>query len=51
MLKEQLDGMRDLAKDGYVARNRLLDLERTYAQINGSDFRRSSATSAAPSAR
>lgn len=36
LLKEQLEGMRDLAKDGYVARNRLLDLERTYAQINGS---------------
>jgi membrane fusion protein, protease secretion system len=34
-LKEQLDGMRDLAKDGYVARNRLLDLERTYAQLSG----------------
>lgn len=34
-LKEQLSGMRDLAKEGYVARNRLLDLERTYAQING----------------
>ena len=33
-LKEQLDGMRDLAKDGYVARNRLLELERTYAQLN-----------------
>jgi protease secretion system membrane fusion protein len=28
--------MRDLAKEGYVARNRLLDLERTYAQLNGS---------------
>jgi protease secretion system membrane fusion protein len=36
ILKEQLVGMRDLAKEGYVARNRLLDLERTYAQINGS---------------
>lgn len=36
MLKEQLVGMRDLAKEGYVARNRLLDLERTYAQVNGS---------------
>ncbi|OON60765.1 hemolysin D [Massilia sp. KIM] len=36
MLKEQLGGMRDLAKEGYVARNRLLDLERTYAQLNGS---------------
>ena len=34
-LKEQLAGMRDLAKDGYVARNRLLDLERTYAQLQG----------------
>lgn len=34
-LKEQLDGMRELAKEGYVARNRLLDLERTYAQISG----------------
>jgi len=36
ILKEQLSGMRDLAKDGYVARNRLLDLERTYAQLGGS---------------
>lgn len=35
-LKEQLEGMRDLAKDGYIARNRLLELERTYAQVNGS---------------
>jgi protease secretion system membrane fusion protein len=35
ILKEQLEGMRDLAKEGYVARNRLLDLERTYAQLNG----------------
>ena len=34
-LKEQLGGMRELARDGYVARNRLLDLERTYAQVNG----------------
>jgi len=34
-LKEQLAGMRDLAKEGYVARNRLLDLERTYAQLGG----------------
>ncbi|WP_295993891.1 HlyD family type I secretion periplasmic adaptor subunit [Rugamonas sp.] len=36
ILKEQIDSMRDLAKDGYVARNRLLDVERTYAQVNGS---------------
>ncbi len=35
ILKEQLDNVRDLAKDGYIARNRLLDLERTYAQVNG----------------
>ena len=34
-LKEQLDGVRDLAKEGYIPRNRLLDLERTYAQVNG----------------
>jgi protease secretion system membrane fusion protein len=36
ILKEQLESMRDLAKDGFVARNRLLDLERTSVQINGS---------------
>lgn len=35
-LMEQLAGMRDLAREGYVARNRLLDLERTYAQVNAS---------------
>jgi protease secretion system membrane fusion protein len=35
ILKEQLEGMRDLAKDGYVARNRLLDLERASAQMGG----------------
>lgn len=35
-MEEQLDGMRDLSKDGYVARSRLLDLERAYAQIAGS---------------
>jgi protease secretion system membrane fusion protein len=34
-LKEQLTGMRDLANDGYVARNRLLELERTHAQLLG----------------
>jgi membrane fusion protein, protease secretion system len=33
-LKEQLDGIRDLSNEGYVARNRLLELERTYAQLN-----------------
>lgn len=35
-LKEQLDNSRDLAKEGYIPRSRLLDLERTYAQLNGS---------------
>jgi membrane fusion protein, protease secretion system len=35
-LKEQLASMRQLAKEGYVARNRVLELERTYAQISGS---------------
>nr|WP_315401722.1 HlyD family type I secretion periplasmic adaptor subunit [uncultured Duganella sp.] len=35
ILKEQRDNMRDLAKDGYVARSRLLDVERTYAQLIG----------------
>lgn len=32
-LKEQVDGIRDLANEGYVPRNRLLELERTYAQL------------------
>lgn len=32
ILKEQLDNVRDLAKEGYVPRNRMLDLERTYVQ-------------------
>ena len=35
ILKDQLVDLRDLAKDGYIARNRVLDLERTYAQVNG----------------
>ncbi len=35
LLKEQLDNTRDLSKDGYIARNRMLELERTYSQING----------------
>nr|WP_315475665.1 HlyD family type I secretion periplasmic adaptor subunit [uncultured Undibacterium sp.] len=34
IVKEQLENIRELAKDGYIARNRLLDTERTYAQIN-----------------
>jgi protease secretion system membrane fusion protein len=35
ILKEQLENNRELAKDGYIPRARLLDLERTYAQVNG----------------
>lgn len=35
ILKEQLDSNRDLAKEGYIPRSRLLDLERTYAQLSG----------------
>ena len=35
-LKEQLENVRALSKEGYVARSRLLDLERTYSQVNGS---------------
>jgi protease secretion system membrane fusion protein len=34
-LKEQLEGMRILAKEGYVPHNRLLELEGSYAQVNG----------------
>jgi protease secretion system membrane fusion protein len=35
ILKEQLDNMRELSKEGYVARSRLLEIERTYAQTSG----------------
>jgi len=35
-LKEQLANLQDLAKDGYVARNRVLELQRNYLQINAS---------------
>lgn len=34
-INEQLGNLRDLAKDGFVPRNRVLDLERTYVQLNG----------------
>lgn len=36
LIDQQLVGMRQLASEGYVARNRLLDLERTRVQIAGS---------------
>ena len=35
-LAEQLQGLRELAKEGYIPRNRLLDSERVYAQVLGS---------------
>jgi protease secretion system membrane fusion protein len=35
IIKEQMENSRDLAKDGYIPRSRLLELERTYAQIGG----------------
>ena len=34
LLKEQLSGTRDLANEGFVPRNRLLELERTYSQLS-----------------
>ena len=34
-LNEQLGNLRDLAKDGFVPRSRVLDLERDYVQLNG----------------
>lgn len=33
LLAQQLDGVRDLAGEGYMPRNRLLELERTQAQL------------------
>jgi protease secretion system membrane fusion protein len=36
IVKEQLDNTRELAKEGYIARNRFLDTQRTYSQIAGS---------------
>jgi protease secretion system membrane fusion protein len=35
-LKEQIANVQDLVKEGYVPRNRLLELQRNYLQINGS---------------
>lgn len=35
LLKEQLDNLRDLAQDGFVPRNRVLETERTYTQLQG----------------
>ncbi|MES2152639.1 MAG: HlyD family type I secretion periplasmic adaptor subunit [Pseudomonadota bacterium] len=33
LMKEQVDNLRDLAKDGYIPRSKLLDLERGYLQL------------------
>lgn len=38
LLDQQLKGMRELASEGYVARNRVLELERQAEQIRGSTF-------------
>lgn len=35
IIKEQMENSRDLAQEGYIPRSRLLELERTYAQIGG----------------
>ena len=35
LLKEQVDNLRDLARDGYVARSKLLDTERSLLQVEG----------------
>jgi len=35
-LKEQMNNMKELAKDGYVARNRYLEIQRQYADVSGS---------------
>ena len=35
LIREQLVGLRDLAKEGYVARNRVLDIERQQASLMG----------------
>lgn len=35
-LAEQLQGLRELAREGYIPRNRLLESERVYAQVLGS---------------
>lgn len=36
LINQQLSGMRELAREGYVAKNRVLELERTKAQIASS---------------
>lgn len=36
LLQQQLNGVRDLVKEGYAPRNRLLELERTYLQLQSS---------------
>lgn len=38
ILQEQLENLRELAADGFVPRNRVLDTERTYTQIQGEIF-------------
>lgn len=35
LLKEQLESLRELSQDGFVPRNRVLEIERTYTQLQG----------------
>ena len=35
LLKEQLNNLRELSEDGFVPRNRVLEIERTYTQLQG----------------
>jgi protease secretion system membrane fusion protein len=34
LIKEQLEGYRELARDGYMSRNKLIDAERNYSQVS-----------------
>lgn len=36
IVKEQYDNLKDLEREGYVARSKVQDYERTYVQLNGS---------------
>ncbi len=35
-LREQMNGMKQLATDGYIPRNRYLEVQRQFAEVNGS---------------
>jgi protease secretion system membrane fusion protein len=46
-LRPQLEGMRDLAKEGFLPRNRQLEMERQYAELQANAARAKSAVAAA----